>query len=369
MVVLKNRLLFRGIFYAVFQLVGRLLGLKVYQTARIFPVFQQMNHGIGRPLALIAGVVAAGAARPAVFQRPRRGDLLLGQHTGYLGRTVPGKAKAVNLPYHRGGFLVNDKVFVLVHEVAIDGLACDGLSAHALRAFYCLDFLARISHQPFVKNVPQRGKIIFPLCAVHSVIDSDEACGASGDVIDFAALLHGLGKREAAVRLAEDFGVSYEKSGNAPPDRKRHNRSQPRQKSAEQRFQETERYCFRVLCDYLRLLEHWKTAHAPQPQDAIWHPLFVEALQRISYTEYLLDILLYGEIEEKAALIAAQGKEVLRLEQRISELAAGNAGSGQKDDGHNGTGADTGRNPGNIRGDAERRREEQHPKLPDGVPA
>ncbi len=80
-------------------------------------------------------------------------------------------------------------------------------------------------------------------------------CGASGDVIDFSALLHGLGKREAAVRLAEDFGVSYEKSGNAPPDRKRHNRSQPRQKSAEQRFQETERYCFRVLCDYLRLLE------------------------------------------------------------------------------------------------------------------
>ncbi len=72
-------------------------------------------------------------------------------------------------------------------------------------------------------------------------------------MIDFSALLHGLGKREAAVRLAEDFGVSYEKSGNAPPDRKRHNRSQPRQKSAEQRFQETERYCFRVLCDYLRL--------------------------------------------------------------------------------------------------------------------
>ncbi len=95
----------------------------------------------------------------------------------------PGKAKAVNLPYHRGGFLVNDKVFVLVHEVAIDGLACDGLSAHALRAFYCLDFLARISHQPFVKNVPQRGKIIFPLCAVHSVIDSDEATPFCGKII------------------------------------------------------------------------------------------------------------------------------------------------------------------------------------------
>ena len=35
-----------------------------------------MNHCVCRPLALIAGVVASGAARPAVFQRPRRGDLL-----------------------------------------------------------------------------------------------------------------------------------------------------------------------------------------------------------------------------------------------------------------------------------------------------
>ena len=133
-------------------------------------------------------------------------------------------------------------------------------------------------------------------------------CGASGDVIDFAALLHGLGKREAAVRLAEDFGVSYEKSGNAPPDRKRHNRSQSRQKSAEQRFQETERYCFRVLCDYLRLLEHWKTAYAPQPQDAIWHPLFAEALQRISYTEYLFGYFVIRRNRRKSGIDRRTGK-------------------------------------------------------------
>ena len=49
-----------GIFYAVFELVGRLLRLKVYQTARILPVFQEMNHGIGRPLALIAGGGSGG---------------------------------------------------------------------------------------------------------------------------------------------------------------------------------------------------------------------------------------------------------------------------------------------------------------------
>ena len=34
-------------------------------------------------------------------------------------------------------------------------------------------------------------------------------CGADGDVIDFAAALYGLGKKEAAVQLAQDFGLSY----------------------------------------------------------------------------------------------------------------------------------------------------------------
>ena len=35
-------------------------------------------------------------------------------------------------------------------------------------------------------------------------------CGADGDVIDFTAALYGLGKKEAAVQLAQDFGLSYE---------------------------------------------------------------------------------------------------------------------------------------------------------------
>ena len=72
-----------------------------------------MHNGIGRPLALIAGVVAAGAARPAVFQRPRRGDLLLCEHTGYLSRTVPGKAEVVYLLDYGCSFLVNNEIFVL----------------------------------------------------------------------------------------------------------------------------------------------------------------------------------------------------------------------------------------------------------------
>ena len=59
-------------------------------------------------------------------------------------------------------------------------------------------------------------------------------CGADGDVIDFAAALYGLGKKEAAVQLAQDFGLSYEDW--KPPGKAK--KPKPRQKSPEEQFQE-----------------------------------------------------------------------------------------------------------------------------------
>ena len=66
---------------------------------------------LGAHLHFIAGVVAAGAARPAVFQRPRRGDLLPSQRYGLSGQMRSRQGKAVNHPYHRAAFKINDKVF------------------------------------------------------------------------------------------------------------------------------------------------------------------------------------------------------------------------------------------------------------------
>ena len=40
------------------------------------------------------------------------------------------------------------------------------------------------------------------------------------------------------------------------------------------------------------------------------------------HIEYLLDIFLYGSLEERKALVVEQRKEVLKLEQRIAELSA-----------------------------------------------
>ena len=48
----------------------------------------------------------------------------------------------------------------------------------------------------------------------------------------------------------------------------------------------------------------------------------MEALQKKAHTEYLLDILLSGSMEERASVVVQYGKEVRKIEQRISEFTA-----------------------------------------------
>ena len=95
-----------------------------------------------------------------------------------------------------------------------------------------------------------------------------------------------------------------------------------------------ERHCFRVLSDYYHLLRRWKEEYAPRQPDEAWNPRFVEALQNMSRVEYLMDVLLSGDIQERAALITGHGKEVRNLERRMAEFTApdtaGNSGHGRQ---------------------------------------
>ncbi len=87
---------------------------------------------------------------------------------------------------------------------------------------------------------------------------------------------------------------------------------------------------YKVLSDYFHHLRTWKRQYAPQQPEDEWHPLFVEALQRESHIEYLLDVLLYGTAEEKKALVAEQRKEVIRLERRFAEHPDGHDRGGSQ---------------------------------------
>ena len=95
------------------------------------------------------------------------------------------------------------------------------------------------------------------------------ACQADGDVIDFTSRLFGLSSKEAALKLAEDFSISFDRKGHDPPQK----RVIKRKISEEMRYRQA-------------------------------------------------DLLLSDSIEERAFVVAEYGKEVRKIEQRISEFIA-----------------------------------------------
>ena len=139
-------------------------------------------------------------------------------------------------------------------------------------------------------------------------------CGATGDVIDFTAKLFDLSPKEAAEKLAQDFGLIYD--SQAPPRRR-----YVRQKTEAQKFREDRQRCYRVLSDYYYLLKKWEADHSPRTPEEEPHPRFVEAIQKKTYVEYLLDLFLYESEEEQKAWIAEHTAEITHLERRLKIMA------------------------------------------------
>ena len=137
-------------------------------------------------------------------------------------------------------------------------------------------------------------------------------CGAKGDVIDLVAELFNLSPYEAARKIAEDFGIDPDKPPEAAALAK------PRHPMI-RAFRDDERYCQRVLCDYLHLLEDWKVQYAPASMDEEPDDRFVEACQMLSYIEYLADLLTVGDLEQRKAVVMELMKDgkITDLEDRV----------------------------------------------------
>ena len=120
-------------------------------------------------------------------------------------------------------------------------------------------------------------------------------CGAKGDVIDFVAKLFDLSSYEAAQKLAADLGLDPKPPTAAALPKPKH--------PYIRQFREDEMMCFRVLTDYLHLLEDWKVRYAPKTPDAALDDRFVEACQMLDYIEYLADILTIGGLEERVTVV------------------------------------------------------------------
>ena len=139
-------------------------------------------------------------------------------------------------------------------------------------------------------------------------------CGADGDVIDFTARLYGLSPKEAAEKLAQDFGLSYD--SKAPP-----RRNYVRQKSEAQARKEKREHGWRVLTDYYHLLRKWEADYSPKTPDEDPHPRFLEAIQKKDYMGYLLDTFLDSSTEEQDQWIAEHTAEISAIGRRVNIMA------------------------------------------------
>ena len=139
-------------------------------------------------------------------------------------------------------------------------------------------------------------------------------CGADGDVIDFTARLYDLSPKEAAEKLAQDFGLSYDSKA---PIR----RSYVRQKTEAQVRKEKREHGWRVLTDYYHLLRKWEADYSPRTPDEDPHPRFLEAVQKKEYMGYLLDTFLDSSTEEQDQWIAEHTTELSAIERRVKIMA------------------------------------------------
>ena len=172
-------------------------------------------------------------------------------------------------------------------------------------------------------------------------------CQANGDVIAFTSKLFGITPLEAAQKLAADFGI-------------REDRPSVLAKLKMYTTQvENEKLCFRVLSEYLHILQDWKKRYAPQTPEELRVPTetqqsgfggkrtssemselspqggsegyeacedvddrFVEACHMLECTQYMLDLLTIGSHEERTELVKDMMKDnkITLLQERLQEI-------------------------------------------------
>jgi DNA primase len=117
-------------------------------------------------------------------------------------------------------------------------------------------------------------------------------CGEHGDIISFVQKLFGLSFPDTLKKIDTDFNLGLFEHISTRKSLDIARQSYQRKKERERQKKEIEgvknKY-WDVYGEYARLFKN-KILYEPNTMDSEkWHPLFVEALQKLAYQEYLLD--------------------------------------------------------------------------------
>ena len=148
-------------------------------------------------------------------------------------------------------------------------------------------------------------------------------CGAGGSVIDFVMAYCGLDALNSARKLDEDFGLGLfdYKPSQVELHRLVGQKVQLQaDKGLAKAFESYVNRAYSLLCDYSHMLRDWKVLYAPKSiheMDKPINDLFIEACHKSDYIEYLIDSLMFADVDEQIQFYEAYRKEMLEIASRV----------------------------------------------------
>ena len=121
-------------------------------------------------------------------------------------------------------------------------------------------------------------------------------CGWNGNIIQFVMKLFNLSFLDALRKINDDFLLALPIDRRPTLREQRDAERKQKEMLAERARREAEQNAYnelyRALWDEYARLDRNRMDYAPVSTDEEFNPLYVEAVSKISYTEYLIDILL-----------------------------------------------------------------------------
>ena len=121
-------------------------------------------------------------------------------------------------------------------------------------------------------------------------------CNEDGDAIDFTAKLFGISLKEAAEKLAANFGIDSSSEGDRFPS--------CRKPKSEQEWLEENFYAlWDLLCEYLQVMREQRDQHEPKVPDDPFDDKYIEAVNEIEFVGSMMDILWEDDWKERKAMM------------------------------------------------------------------
>ena len=149
-------------------------------------------------------------------------------------------------------------------------------------------------------------------------------CGEKGDVIAFSSKLFGLTPFDAAQKLIRDMGLNVQTytryTIRRPAITRKPSIHIKTKREIQQEKEKLYKRIYNCYCRYLHVLEDAINDLKPTTGLDNVDSLYIEAVQKIAYAEYIVDMLLWADEDVKQKIITEKAPIIGSLERHVEMI-------------------------------------------------